>query len=120
MLKNPFSTPTVMMKSDIPFRFRIGSRYAEDYLLWQQIAYSGHKVARIELPLAYVHKELYGDSGLSSHMWAMEKEDVLNYWTLYRQNLINIFFALFLTFYSMLKYIRRVVKVLVRKNKNEY
>lgn len=111
MLKNPFSTPTVMMKRDIPFRFRVDSRYAEDYLLWQQIAYSGYQVARIELPLAYVHKGLYGDSGLSSHMWAMEKADILNYWILRKQSLIGLIAASCLTVYSFMKYIRRIVVV---------
>ncbi len=111
MLKNPFSTPTVMLKSNIPFRFRVESLYAEDYLLWQQILYSGNKVVRIELELAYVHKGLYGDDGLSSHMWAMEKADILNYWILWRQSLIGLIAASCLTIYSFIKYIRRIIVV---------
>jgi len=119
MLKNPFSTPTVMLQRDIFFRFRDESRYAEDYLLWQQISYSGNFVARIEFNLAYVHKGLYGARGLSSHMWEMEKADIYNYWILYNQSLINVAVASLLTIYSMLKYIRRVFNVLIRKNKND-
>jgi len=115
MLKNPFSTPTVMLKSDIPFRFRVESLYAEDYLLWQQILYSGNKVIRIELELAYVHKGLYGDDGLSSHMWAMEKGEISNYWFLYRQSLINIGVASCLTIYSLMKFLRRVIIVYFRR-----
>jgi len=111
MLKNPFSTPTVMLKSNIPYRFRVESLYAEDYLLWQQILYSGNKVVRLELELAYVHKELYGDEGLSSHMWAMEKADILNYWILRRQSLIGLIAASCLTVYSFMKYIRRIIVV---------
>jgi len=111
MLRNPFSTPTVMLKRDIPFRFRVESLYAEDYLLWQQILYSGNKVVRIELELAYVHKGLYGDDGLSSHMWAMEKSDILNYWVLRKQSLIGWTVALCLTVYSLMKYIRRTIVV---------
>jgi glycosyltransferase involved in cell wall biosynthesis len=111
MLKNPFSTPTVMLKSNIPFRFRVESLYAEDYLLWQQVLYSGNKVVRLELELAYVHKGLYGDAGLSSHMWAMEKADILNYWILRRQSLIGLIAASCLTVYSFIKYIRRIIVV---------
>lgn len=114
MLKNPFSTPTVMLKRDIPFRFRLGSLYAEDYLLWQQILYSGNKVVRIELDLAYVHKGLYGERGLSSHMWAMEKADILNYWILRKQSLIGWLTASCLTVYSFIKYIRRILVVKFR------
>lgn len=109
MLKNPFSTPAVMLKRGIPFRFRVESLYAEDYLLWQQILYSGNKVVRIELDLAYVHKGFYGDDGLSSHMWAMEKADILNYWILRRQSLISWIAASCLTVYSFMKYIRRII-----------
>jgi len=111
MLKNPFSTPTVMLKKDVPFRFRVESLYAEDYLLWQQILYSGHKVVRIELELAYIHKVLYGDDGLSSHMWAMEKADILNYWILRRQSLMSLIAASYLTVYSFIKYTRRIIVV---------
>jgi len=111
MLKNPFSTPTVMLKRDIPFRFRVESLYAEDYLLWQQVLYSGNMVVRIELELAYVHKGLYGDDGLSSHMWAMEKADVLNYWILYTKSLINALTALILTVYSSMKFLRRLLLI---------
>jgi len=115
MLKSPFSTPTVMIKRDINFRFRDSSFYAEDYLLWQQISYSGHWVARIECSLANIHKELYGDDGLSSHMWAMEKGELFNYWLLYRQSLINIVIVSCLSLYSLMKFVRRFVIVCFRR-----
>ncbi len=115
MLKSPFSTPAVMVKRDICFRFREDSFYAEDYLLWQQISYSGCWVARIECSLAHIHKELYGASGLSNHMWAMEKGEISNYWFLYRQSLINIGVASCLTIYSLMKFMRRFMIVYFRQ-----
>ncbi len=115
MLKNPFSTPTVMVSNKVSTRFREGSFYAEDYLLWQQVVFSEGMVARIELPLAYTHKELYGVQGLSSHMWAMEKGELSNYWILYRQSFVSFGIALLLTVYSLMKYVRRLLIVYLRQ-----
>lgn len=116
MLRNPFSAPSVMVKRDIPFRFEDGQFYAEDYYLWQQIICAGYVVARIELPLASLYKARYGASGLSSHLWSMQKGDISNYWKLYRQKYLNFWLASLLTAYSLLKYCRRVLLVIVHRN----
>lgn len=108
MLKNPFSTPSVMLKRELPLRFQVGKHYAEDYLMWQRILCAGYKVVRIEHVLAHIHKPLYGSSGLSSHMWAMEKGELSNYWQLWKESALNIFAAGMLTVYSLLKYLRRL------------
>jgi glycosyltransferase involved in cell wall biosynthesis len=109
LLKNPFSTPSVMIRRDIPFRFCDGQYYAEDYFLWQQIICAKYPVAIINLPLAYLYKSFYGESGLSSHIGKMGLADALNYWRLYNSKYINIFTALSLMVYSGLKYLRRVL-----------
>jgi glycosyltransferase involved in cell wall biosynthesis len=107
LFKNAFSTPTVMLKRDIPFRFKEGRRCAEDLLLWQLIAFEGLQVVRIESPLAYVHKPLYGAGGLSAHLWNMEKGELSNFEFLYRTKKIGIVLFIISVSFSITKFLRR-------------
>ena len=111
LFKNAFSTPTVMLRSDIPFRFQEGKRYAEDLLLWQQIAFSDLKVIRLESQLAYVHKSLYGESGLSSQLRGMEGEELSNFGVLYSAGKINFLLYILATLFSIIKFIKRLLKI---------
>jgi len=108
LFKNAFSTPTVMLKRDISFRFQEGKRCAEDLLLWQQIAFAGLQVMRLEIPLAYVYKHLYGVGGLSAQLWQMEKGELSNFTFLYRTGSIGtLLYAVSFTF-SLVKFMRRL------------
>lgn len=107
LFKNAFSTPTVMLKRDVPFRFQEGKRVAEDVLLWQQIAFAGMQVKRIESPLAYVHKPLYGVSGLSAQLWEMEKGELENFIFLYQAGTISLPLCTVSGCFSIAKFIKR-------------
>lgn len=109
LFKNAFSTPTVMLKRDIPFRFQEGVRYSEDILLWQQIAFAGLQVVRIESPLAYVHKPFYGAGGLSAQLWEMEKGELNNFVVLYQAGSISLPQYAVATFFSIIKFIKRLL-----------
>lgn len=115
LFKNAFSTPTVMLKCDIPFRFQESKRCAEDLLLWQQIAFAGLQVVRMESPLAYVHKALYGASGLSAHLWKMERGELNNFATLYRTGSIGFLLYVAATFFSVIKFFKRLIMTFHRK-----
>lgn len=115
LFKNAFSTPTVMLKSDIEYRFLDGKRHSEDYLLWQQIAFSDFQIARLETPLAYVHKPFYGSEGLSGQHWKMEKGEIQNFFTLYDDKLINIWQCLLGVSFSLIKYIKRIISIKVNQ-----
>jgi hypothetical protein len=69
LFKNAFSMPTVILRRDIPFCFQEGKRFAEDLLRWQQIAFAGLQMVRIESLLAYVYKSLYGEDEKGSLKW---------------------------------------------------
>jgi glycosyltransferase involved in cell wall biosynthesis len=114
LFKNAFSTPTVMVARDVPIRFQEGKRCAEDMLLWQQIAFSGLKVARIECLLAYVHKPLYGAGGVSAQLWKMEKGELNNFIVLYRAGNINFLIFSAAMFFSVAKFIKRVLLTKIR------
>lgn len=73
LLSNPFPTPTVVLRRDLPFRFNENFRYVEDYLLWAQIAHSGYRCAKVNQVLAYLHKPAYGAGGLSADIEAMQR-----------------------------------------------
>lgn len=108
LLSNPFSTPTVMLRTDLPLRFDPSHYYAEDFLLWAEAICRGYSVYRLELPLAYLFKPRYGFAGLSSRMWEMEKGELSLYKKVHEQGHINVVIMLVLSFYSLVKYLRRL------------
>jgi glycosyltransferase involved in cell wall biosynthesis len=107
LLSNPFSTPTVMMKKDLPHIFEEGQHHAEDYLYWLKVCMSEEKVYRLEIPLAYIHKAVYSEGGLSQSLLEMEKGELTTYKEIYRSKSINLFQYYGLIVYSLLKFVRR-------------
>ncbi|MEJ1097956.1 MULTISPECIES: glycosyltransferase family 2 protein [unclassified Pseudoxanthomonas] len=73
LLNNPFPTPSVVLRRDLPFRFNEKFRYVEDYLLWAQIAHTGYRCAKVNQVLAYLHKPAFGAGGLSGDLDAMHR-----------------------------------------------
>ena len=120
LFKNRFPTSSVMLKSDIPFRFATGKRAAEDTLLWQQISFSGFLVVRINVPLVYYFKALYGEGGLSSALWTMEKGELHNFNTLLKTDNINFVLYISAVFFSILKFIRRSIITLMKSISNNF
>jgi teichuronic acid biosynthesis glycosyltransferase TuaG len=115
LLSNRLVTPSVMIRADVPFRFRDGQRYVDDHLLWLEIILAGHKLGKLDAPLVLIYKAMYGVSGLSSNMWAMERAELGNYWRLFRQHRIGLPATFFLLFFSFAKYIRRLLIVGFRR-----
>lgn len=115
LFSNPFATRTVMLKRDLPLRFKEGKRYAEDYLLWMQIILSDIPAAFINLPLAVTFKEDYGTNGLSAHLWKMEVGELGTYCQLHNEGRLRLPLLLVLCFVSTAKYMRRVVFSVLRR-----
>jgi hypothetical protein len=111
LFKCAFSTPTVMLKCNIPFRFQEDKRCSEDFLLWQQIAFAGFQLMRIDSPLAYLHKPLYGGGGLSAQMWEMEKGELNNFVVLYSAGSINLLLYVVGSLFSIAKFIKRLFSI---------
>lgn len=111
IFRNSFSTPTVMLKRHIPFRFEENKRYAEDLYLWQRVAFGGGMVMRMECPLAYMFKAPYGVAGLSAEMWAMEKGQLSNFIALYKARHISWVLLFLASVFSIAKYFKRLVHV---------
>lgn len=73
LLRNPFPTASVILRRDLPFRFDENFRRSEDYLLWSQIVFSGHRCARIDQVLAIWNQRESGDIGLSDDFVAVHQ-----------------------------------------------
>jgi len=114
LLSNQFSTPTAMLRRELPYRFQSGKHYAEDYLLWLQILLDGMPVVYFDLPLAAIHKPAYGIAGLSGHLWAMERGELATYWQLRRERRLGGVAASLLSGLSLAKYARRRLLVALR------
>ena len=107
--KNAFSTPTMMVKRNSPFRFVEGQRYAEDLFFSQRISLSGLLVVRIESNLAYIHKAPYGTAGLSAQLWKMERAELTNFLWHYDAGRIGFSVLAVAIIFSWAKYIRRIL-----------
>lgn len=120
MLKNAFSTPTVMLKREIDFRFPEERRFAEDVFLWQQIASAGLPIVRIEAALAFVHKEFYGAGGLSLNLWRMQSGELENFISLYRHKKIPAYLMILAMLFSTLKFSKRLVVSWLRNGRQTF
>ncbi len=114
IFKNPFYTPSIMIKRNLPIRFDENKRYAEDFFLWQTIAFQGLRIVRLNSVLANIHKPLYGASGLSAHMWKMEIGELKCLATLFRSGSIGLVLYICSTTFSLFKFARRLLIIKAR------
>jgi len=91
LFKNPFVTPSFMIRRNVGVRFLAGRRFMEDHLLLMQIVMVGGQVAKADFCLAYLFKPIYGHSGLSASMLQMQLAELDNYKLLHSKGAISIF-----------------------------
>lgn len=115
LFKNKVLTSTVMIKRDVLTRFDEGKRYAEDYALWLTLTFSGSRLHYLEADLAVSYKPAFGYSGLSKHLWSMQKAEMSNFLALYQQQKIPLPLFIGVVSFSLLKFIRRLFKTAIIK-----
>jgi glycosyltransferase involved in cell wall biosynthesis len=113
--RNRFTTPSVMLRRDIPLRFDSKIRLSEDYLLWMEIASEFDHVNRINKPLTILHKPEFGAYGLSSKISAMYFGEMKAITILYQKNRIRLDVLIRSYIWSTLKLARRLPLALFRK-----
>ena len=118
LLFTPFATPTAMLKTEISYRFNPNMKFAEDYLLWLQIVFSGQDVRKILMPLTTTYKFDYGQYGLSRDLIKMEKGVHQAYFFLFRDKLITRLALIFIILFSTLKFFIRVFVSFIRNLSN--
>ncbi|ANE03082.1 glycosyltransferase family 2 protein [Corynebacterium crudilactis] len=115
LVRNRFATPTVMVKSELVFRFPTGRRYSEDFQLWLQIVASDHLAVRLDAPTAVLFKKPFSGTGLSSNMFAMALGELATFKSLYSKNVISLQQLLFAASLSIAKSVLRFIKIPFRK-----
>ncbi len=115
LFKFYIAVPSVIVRRDIPYRFKNGKRYCEDLGLWLHLVFSGEKIVMIENYLCAIFKASYGASGLSSHMWAMEKGELEDFKDLYSEKLLPLVLAILAGSISFIKYLKRLLVVFLRR-----
>ena len=115
LLKNPFITPSFMVRRDLPIRFLQGRRHMEDHLFLMRVATSGMRIAKSRLPLAFIYKNIYGETGLSADLWIMQQSELENYDILGNDGYISPAMSVLLRTYSWVKFFRRFLIVKARK-----
>src|SRR3970040_499311 len=81
----------------------------ENYLLGLKIAARGRKIARLPQVLAYTFKAPFGEAGLSSHPWKMEKGELAVFSSLRRNGHVGALAWLMLSGFSLAKFMRRIL-----------
>lgn len=106
---NCFSTPTIMLRRDLPHRFDPNKRRGEDFLLWLEICFAGIEVYRFHQVLAFIHKPRFGAGGLSGDLYLMQRGEIDAYRKLRIGRKLTATQYALIYCYSWMKYVRRVL-----------
>ncbi|WP_183275827.1 glycosyltransferase family 2 protein [Clostridium fungisolvens] len=121
LFKHYYATPCVIVKKSVIVDcglFNETQKYMEDSLLFTKIArkYNAYMTSDF---LVYTYKLSFGESGLSGKINEMEKYELLNFLSLYRENRSNenklsILLLVICLGFSLIKFIRRKIIVALR------
>jgi hypothetical protein len=104
-----FYTRTVMLKSDVPYRFS-DRRYTEDYLLWLEIIIAGLDAYVIPENLAFSFRPEFSGEGYSAQLWKHEKRELNAWHYLHSKQKISLLVLITAISWSYIKYFRRVLR----------
>lgn len=113
LFKNYFQPSTVVIRREILENvglFKEGRTHAEEGLFFYKII-RNHRCALIDCVLLFYGngKRMFGFSGLSGDLTAMERGELLNYLEILNLGYIKIPKYIFLSLYSLIKYFRRLI-----------
>ena len=110
LVRNRLSTPTVMLRADIPQRFPTDMWYAEDFSLWTQIVSQTGPAIFSDVVLTYLHKPVYGSSGLSVKLKEMHRGELKVLASLRSAKQIRNITYVITSLWMRLKYVRRRIR----------
>ena len=114
LIRNLFSTPSVVVRRNLKHRFSEDREMAEDYLLWLELLADGERALLIESKLVCLHKAAYGAGGLSGQLRRMELKDLRALRILQRNRRISSATFLLAGAFSYIKYVRRILRTKAR------
>lgn len=115
LFRNRVLTRTVMLRAALTERFDEHLRLSEDYELWMRMLARGRRLAYLEIPLAYSHRENFSAGGESGRLWAMEKAELSVYRKLAQDRSITWPLAGIAIGISAAKYARRMLISFLRR-----
>lgn len=118
LFKSPTQTSVVFTRNDTFLIFENGKRYSEDFLLWLNILFKGHKMLQVDNYLAASFKANFGESGLSSNLLLMEKNEIdsiLRIRKKYKKGIGDELIFMGAINFSLLKFLRRIIIVISKK-----
>lgn len=119
LMKNYFSPPNTMLKRkilDCGIRFHSGMRYAEEGFFFNWIAKDFNACfLNRKCSQSILHKQRFGESGLSGNIKEMEKGELFNIKYAYKNFGISFSYYCFAVLFSIIKYCRRIFIVKLRQ-----
>ena len=121
LFRHYFSTSCVLIKKELYHKlggFNENQRYMEDSLLFTNMARAGMAYMSKDF-LVNIYKQPFGESGLSGNLYQMEKFELLNF-TIFKdenhkyQQKLSSFVYIGAIVFSLVKFIRRLMKVWIR------
>jgi glycosyltransferase involved in cell wall biosynthesis len=110
LFKNRCSTPSVVVRREIPQRFGNGS-HSEDYLLWMRIVAAHGPCLKIDAPLVHCLNPAFGGHGLSGQMFAMERAELAGFRALHQEGAISLTMLVVASVWSAAKFMIRLVRM---------
>ncbi len=115
LIKNRLSSPTVMLRRELPSRFARDQRFSEDYRLWMEIVCEFGSASFIQLPLTRLFKSPYGKTGLSGNLRSMYLGELRTYSSLRKNRFIKRSIMIVCMLWSTVKYLRRNLRILTAR-----
>lgn len=109
IISNRFPTRSVVVRKDIPYRFKEKGYYSEDYKLWLELVFLKKKCTYLDITLAYSFKPEYSKGGLSGHLIKHEKGELETIKIIYQKRYINFLTYLLFSTFSFMKFLRRLI-----------
>ena len=107
LFKNSIPTRSVIVRRSVSNRFG-GGKNAEDYILWLEMGFEGHEMRKLPVILAYSFRPDSSPGGLSGNLLSHEIQELKCFLKLFNSNKIGLILLLIATFFSLIKYIKRV------------
>ena len=118
LFSNKTSTPCTIVEKKLFNEvggFPESQRYSEDYNLWLKLSKKEPMYKIVQPALVRLHKNAYGESGLSANMLEMEKGELSNYSYLMKNKDISITKYILVVSYSIAKFLWRILKVTIKR-----
>jgi glycosyltransferase involved in cell wall biosynthesis len=112
LFRNTIYTRTVMLRREIPLRFKAG--LSEDFDLWIRCLQEGYQIRFLTEPVAYHFKKDFSKGGISGQLIKHEYWEIRRVFAAIRRSPSLILIGIASILFSIIKFLRRAVIKLIR------